>query len=100
MTLNCTANQVPNLFSPPTITWIAPDGREISAVESSDQRIDPQTGHLIFNDITTNNRGTYTCRAVVNIPAAQIDNYYDEATVQVNTNCEWLNSIIKFYFFL
>ena len=90
MTLNCTANQVENLFSPPTIIWIAPDGREVSTIESNHRRMDPQTGYLIFSDITTNNRGPYTCLAVVNIPEAHIDNYYDKDMVQVNTNCEWL----------
>ena len=88
MTLNCSTNQVQNLFSPPIIIWIAPDGREISTVESNDPRMDPQTGQLIFSDVTTNNRGQYTCRAILNIPEAQIDNYYDEDMVQVNTNCE------------
>ena len=88
MTLNCTANQLSNLFSPPTIIWIAPDGTEVPTLESNNQRMDPQTGQLIFSDITLNNRGRYTCRAVVNIPEAQINNYFDAATVQVNTNCE------------
>ena len=88
MTLNCTANQLPNLFSPPTIVWFAPDGTEVPTVESNDRRMDPQTGQLIFSDITPNNRGQYTCRAVVNIPEAQIDNYLDADTVQINTNCK------------
>ena len=92
MTLNCTANQVENLFSPPTITWIAPDDTEVPTVESSNPRMIPQTGQLIFSDITSNNRGQYTCRAVVNIPQAQIDSYTDANTVQVNTNCEYLLS--------
>ena len=84
--LNCSANQVENLFTPPTIRWISPDGSEIATVESNDRRIDPQTGYLIFNDITSSNRGTYTCRAVVNIPEAQINDYFDADTVQVNNN--------------
>ena len=88
MTLNCTANQVPNLFSPPTITWIAPDGREVPTIVSDNQRMDPQTRELIFSDVTPSNRGQYTCRAVVNIPEAHIDGYFDANTVQVNTNCE------------
>ena len=88
MTLNCSVNQVDNLFTSPTITWIAPDGSEIPTVESNNRRMNPQTGQLIFSDITPNNRGQYTCRAVVNIPEAQIDNYYDDSTVQVSTNCE------------
>ena len=88
MTLNCTTNQVENLFTPPTITWIAPNGSEVPTMENSNPRIDSQTGRLIFSDVTTNNRGTYTCRAVVNIPDAQIVNYFDEASVEVNTDCE------------
>ena len=90
MTLSCTAYQVENLFSPPAITWIAPDGSEVSTVESSNRHSDPETGELIFSDVTSNNNGRYTCRAVINIPEAQIDNYYDEATVQVHANGEWL----------
>ena len=90
MTLNCTANQLLNLFSPPTIIWIAPDGTEVPTVESDNRQTNPQAGQLIFSDITPNNGGQYTCRAVVNIPEAQIYNYYDEAIVQINTNCEWL----------
>lgn len=88
MTLNCSANQVDNLFTSPTIIWIAPDGSEIRVVENNDRWIDPQTGQLIFSDITPNNRGRYTCRAIVDIPEAQVYNYHHEATVEVNTNCE------------
>ena len=88
MTLNCTANQVMNLFTPPIITWIAPDGREVPAIESNNPRMDSRTVQLIFSDITPSNRGTYTCRAVFNIPAAQIVNYLDETTAEVNTACE------------
>ena len=94
MTLSCTTNQIENLFSPPAITWIAPDGSEVSTVESNNRHSDPETGELIFNDVTPNNNGRYTCRAVVNIPEAQIDNYYDEATVQIHANSEWLYNII------
>ena len=102
MTLNCTANQVENLFSPPTIIWFAPDGTEVPTVESSNPQMNPQTGQLIFSDITSNNRGQYTCRAVVNIPQAQIDNHsFGEDTVQVNTDCEFMlcTSQYKSYFF-
>ena len=88
MTLNCTANQVANLFTPPTITWIDPDSIEVPTLESSNPRMDSRTGQLIFSDITTSKRGTYTCRAVVNIPDAQIVNYFDKATVEANTACE------------
>ena len=89
MTLNCSANQLPNLFSPPTIVWIAPSGSEVSTLESNiNPQMNPQTGQLIFSDITTSNRGQYTCRVVINIPEAQIDNYFDAATVIVNTSCK------------
>ena len=88
MSLSCIPNQLENLFSSPIIIWIAPDGREISAVEINDRRIDPQTGYLIFSDITTRNSGTYTCHAVVDIPKAQIYNYVDADTVEVNTACK------------
>ena len=88
MTLNCSTNQLRNLFTSPTITWIAPDGSEIPRVENNDRQIDPQTGHLIFRDVTPNNRGRYTCHTIIDIPEAQIYNHHDEATVQVNTDCE------------
>ena len=91
MTLNCTANQVENLFSPPTIAWIAPDDTAVPTVESNNRRSNPQTGQLIFSDITPNNQGQYTCRAVVNIPQALINNYsFGDDTVQVSTNCKYL----------
>jgi hypothetical protein len=91
MTLNCTANQVENLFSPPTTVWIAPDGSEVSTVDSSNPRMNPETRELIFSDVTTNNRGQYTCRSTVNIPEAQIYNYtFGVDAVQVNTDREYL----------
>ena len=91
MTLNCTATQVENLFSPPTIVWVAPGGSEVPTIESSNPRMNPQTRELIFSDITTTNRGLYNCRSVVNIPEARIDGYtFGTDTVQVNTDCEFL----------
>ena len=91
MTLNCTATQVKNLFSPPTIVWVAPGGSKVPTVVFSNPRMNPQTRELIFSDITTTNRGLYTCRSVVNIPEAQIDDYtFGIDTVQVNTDCEFL----------
>ena len=85
MTLICTANQVENLFTPPTITWIAPNGREVPTGGSSNPRMNPHTRQLIFSDITTTNRGVYMCLAVVNIPEAQIVNHFDEAQISINT---------------
>ena len=91
MTLNCTADLVENLFSPPTIVWIAPGGSEVPSMESNNPQMNPQTGQLIFSDITTSNRGQYTCRSVVNIPEAQINDYsFGTDTVQVSTSCECL----------
>ena len=46
MTLNCTATQVENLFSPPTIVWVAPGGSEVPTVESNNPRMNPQTREL------------------------------------------------------
>ena len=85
-TLNCTANQAENLFSPPTISWIAPDGRNVPIDEGSNPRVDSQTKQLIFSGITPTNAGSYMCRATVNIPEAQIVNYFDEATIIASTS--------------
>ena len=88
MTLTCTANQVDNLFTPPTITWRDPNGTPVSVGGDSNPRVDPETRQLIFNGITSGNQGTYICLAAVNIPQAQITNYIDMETVEVNTNSE------------
>ena len=88
MTLNCTANQVDNLFTPPTITWRGPDGTPVPTEGGSDPRVDPETRQLIFSDINSGNEGTYTCQAVVNIPQALITNYIDTDTTEVNTKCK------------
>ena len=91
MTLTCTANPVENLFASPTITWIDPSGDEVSS-EGNDPRTDPLSRWLIFNDINTNNRGTYTCRITVSIPDALIVSHTDEMAISVNTNCELIFS--------
>ena len=80
-TLGCTANEVENLFSSPTVSWIAPDGRDVPYDEGSNPRMDSQTKQLLFSGITTANTGSYTCRTVVNIPEAQIVNYVNETTI-------------------
>ena len=85
MALNCTANQVAGLFSPPTITWRDPSDVTVSSDSSSNSRMDPVTGQLIFSEITSGNSGTYTCQAVVNIPLAQTCDYIDMDTTEVNT---------------
>ena len=84
--LSCTINQVENLFSPPTILWIAPDGRDVPADEGSNPRVDSQTKQLIFNGITPTNAGSYACRTTLNIPEAQIVNYFDEVTIIASTS--------------
>ena len=84
--LGCTADQVKHLFSPPNIVWIGPNDTEISTEVDSDPRMDPATKQLIFfSNITSVNRGTYSCRAVVNIPKAQIVNHIDESLATVGT---------------
>ena len=88
MTLNCTANQVAGLFSPPIITWRDPNNVTVSSDSSNNLRMDPVTRQLIFDDITSGNTGTYTCQAVVDIPLALIDRYTDLETTEINTNCE------------
>ena len=88
MTLNCTANQVAGLFSPPTITWRDPNNVTVTSDSNSNPRMDPVRGQLIFSGITSENSGTYTCQAVVDIPQALIDRYTDLETTEVNTNCE------------
>ena len=89
MTLNCTANQVENLITPPIITWIAPDSSEVPTLrEGSTTRVavvNPQTKQLIFTDLMASSRGAYTCRAIINISEAQIDNHFDETSIEVNT---------------
>ena len=100
MTLGCTSNPVENLFTPPIITWINPDSNEVPIGGSSNPRIDPQTRRLIFSDITTTNRGVYMCRVVVNIPEAQIVNYFDETTTYVNTNGRLVSLLPIYYMYM
>ena len=94
MTLNCTANQVDNLFTPPTITWRDPNGTPVPTEGGSNPRVDPETRQLIFSDINFRNEVTYTCQAVVNIPQALITNYIDMDTTEVNTNSECLLTFV------
>lgn len=84
--LNCSANPVENLFNPPSIIWIGPDGDEVTPGESSNPMISSQTGVLVFSDITSSNSGLYVCRAVTNIPESQIINHFDDATIIVNAD--------------
>lgn len=86
MILNCTDNQVENLFIPPTRVWINPNGTTVPSDGESNPRMDPHTRQLVFNDINHNDSGSYLCRSIINIPQAQIISYMDEATITINTN--------------
>lgn len=77
-----------NLFKLPEVTWADPTGREVPTGGGSNPEISPQTGELVFSDITNASRSQYTCRVVVNIPEAQIFNYFEEATIIVSSNCK------------
>ena len=88
MTLNCIANPVEGLFTGPDIIWIGPRGTEVPIGGNSNPKVDIQMRNLIFSDVTTENRGVYTCRVVVNIPQALIDNHFDESSMSVNTTCK------------
>ena len=85
-TLNCTSNQVENLFRSPNLSWIGPDGREVPTDEGSNPRVGSQTKQLIFSGITATNAGSYSCRAIINIPEAQIMNYFNETTITASNN--------------
>ena len=87
-TLGCTPNQVENLFTQPTIVWIAPDGLGVSTEAGNNLRVDPTTRHLIFSDSILDDIGIYTCHTVLNIPKAQIVNHIEEATIMVTLNGE------------
>ena len=86
MILNCTDNQVENLFSPPTKVWISPNDTVVPTDGESNPRMDTYTRQLIFSDITHTNGGPYTCRSIINIPQAQIISYFDKATITVDVN--------------
>ena len=90
-------NEVENLFSSPTVSWIAPDGRDVPYDEGSNPRVDTQTKQLLFSGITTANAGSYTCRAVVNIPEAQIVNYFNETTIIASDSgrCDHNNIMLR-----
>ena len=89
MALNCVSNPVEGLVTPPSITWIGPAGQEVPTAGSNDPKVDVQTRNLIFNDVTTNNRGVYVCRVVLNIPEALIANHFDESSFNVNITCKY-----------
>ena len=94
MALNCVANPVEGLVTPPSITWIGPGGEEVPTAGSNDPKVDDQTRNLIFNDVTTNNKGVYVCRVVLSIPEALIANHFDESSFSVNTTCKYPLSLM------
>ena len=88
--LNCSANQVENLFNPPNIVWIGPDGNEILPGGGGNPMVRPETEELIFSNISSTKSGPYTCRAVVNIPESQISNHFDDAVTSVNIDSKYM----------
>ena len=82
-----------NLFTPPIITWTDPNGRDLPLGGTSNPRVDPQTKQLVFSGITEANSGTYMCRAVLNIPEAQIADHVDMDTIEVDTDCELVDHV-------
>lgn len=88
MSLNCTVSPLEGLFTPPIITWIDPGGDQVPVGGNANPRVENQTRHLIFSDVTTNNRGVYVCQAIIDIPEALIDNYFEESTRIITTTCE------------
>ena len=65
MSFNCTFELVAGFVVTPTTSWVGPNGREVSTDESANPRTDSQTMHLIFDNITAANSGTYTCQVVI-----------------------------------
>ena len=86
--INCTDNQVENLFAPPDIRWRDLNDRPVPTEGGSNPRVDPETRQLIFTNITESNSGRYLCEAVISIPEAQIVEHIDAGTIDVNTNSE------------
>ena len=84
--LDCMANPVENLFIPPNTMWIGPDGNEVPVGGDNNPMISPQTGQLIFSDVTSTNSGQYVCRSVINISEANISSHFDDVATNVNTN--------------
>ena len=83
MTFTCTATTVDNLFTPPRIEWryngnVVPD--------SGNPQMNSTTGQLIFSNITNENSGDYTCRAIVSIQESDIDNHYNETSTAISTD--------------
>lgn len=92
MSLSCTGNVVEGLLAPPAIVWIDPSGNLVPTGENHNPTVDAETRNLIFRDVTLNNRGAYTCLAIVNVPEALISNHSDQSTASINTTCklQWM----------
>ena len=86
--LICNATVVKNLFAPPIIFWWY-NGYPVPTV--GNPRMNSSTGQLIFDDITLDNSGVYTCRANITIQEAGIENYYREITVSATTSSKEMN---------
>ena len=87
-TLSCIPNPVNNLFTSPIIEWLGPDGSEVPTGESNNPGFIPQTGQLIFSDISIANSGKYVCHAIINISESQILDHFDDISVTVSTDCK------------
>ena len=90
--LICEVQVVENLFSPPNVQWMGPDGSTISQGGGSVALSDIQdsgttvTRTLTFSDLTEANRGQYTCEACINIGLAEIAGHCDTKSTPVVPN--------------
>lgn len=91
MLVSCTNNVVENLFTLPTVSWIGPDGREVTPDARSNINpviINQWADQLLFNGVSVEDRGVYRCRATVNIPEAFIENRFYETSAVARTECK------------
>ena len=80
--LTCTATVVDNFAVSPNITWLDSENQEVQSVSNDVMFGGP--GELIFNDVTENNMGVYTCRACVTIEVVGIVNLCNSSVVTVS----------------
>ena len=90
--LTCAVQVVENLFSPPDVQWMGPDGSTVSQrggsvalsdIQGSDTTV---TRTLTFSQLTEANRGQYTCEACINIGLAEIEGYCNTMSTPVVPN--------------
>ena len=81
--LTCTAAVVDNFAVLPNITWLDSENREVQSGSNDVTLGEP--GELIFNDVTENNMGGYTCRACVTIVQVGIVNLCNRSDVTVSS---------------